>query len=381
MQDPKSQEKILGYLKESQDQMVSLLKDLTNIDSPSTSKEHLDRFSETLARVWRDAGAEVTVIAQPRNGNHLRVEWGSGDEQVLVLGHYDTVWDPGETARRPFRVEDGKAYGPGAYDMKAGIVETIFAVKALSALGIKPRVRLVALHNSDEEIGSPTSRPVIEDEARKSKAVLVLEPSALGGGIKTWRKGVGMFEVTIKGRAAHAGADYEKGASAAQEAARQILYLHNLTDLEEGTTVNVGIVHAGTRSNVVAEEASLKVDLRVKTMAAADRVVPKILGLKPVDPRVSLSVKGGLNRPPMERNQKNVGLFQIAKAIGLDMGIELEESGTGGGSDGNFTSALGIPTLDGLGAVGDGGHAQSEYVLLASLPERAAVVAGLLANL
>jgi glutamate carboxypeptidase len=252
-----SQKKILGYLKESQEPMVSLLRDLTNVDSPSTSKDDLDRFSEGLSRVWREAGATVQVLAQPDNGNHLRVEWGGGDEQLLILAHMDTVWDPGETARRPFRLENGKAYGPGAYDMKGGIVEAVFAAKALSALGLHPGKRVVILHNSDEEIGSPSSRAIIEEEARKSKAVLVLEPSVEGGALKTWRKGVGMFRVTVKGRAAHAGSNYEKGASAVQEAAHQVLYLHSLTDLKEGTTVNVGVLHAGTRSNVVAEQATL----------------------------------------------------------------------------------------------------------------------------
>jgi glutamate carboxypeptidase len=381
MHEASLQRKILEYLKNSQAEMLDLLRDLTNTDSPSTSKPHLDKCNEFLAKTWQDAGAKVSVIEQAQHGNHLKVEWGSGEGQILALGHYDTVWDAGETARRPFRVENGKAYGPGAYDMKAGIVELVFAVKALTALGLKPKSRLVVLHNSDEEIGSPTSRPVIEEEARKSNAVLVLEPSVFGGALKTWRKGVGMFEVTIKGRASHAGADYEKGASAIQEAAHQVLRLHALTDLEAGTTVNVGVLHAGTRSNVVAEEAVLKVDLRVKTQAEAERVVPQILGLKPVDARTTVTVTGGLNRPPMERNQKNLGLFEIARDLGAAMGIELIEGGTGGGSDGNFTSALGIPTLDGLGAVGDGGHARSEYVLVSSLPERAAVVAGLLLTL
>lgn len=291
-----SQKKILSFLKDSRGEMVSLLERLTNMDSPSTSKEDLDRFSASLAEVWREAGAAVQVIPQRENGDHLKVAWGEGDEQVLALGHMDTVWDPGETVRRPFRTENGKAYGPGAYDMKGGIVETVFAVKALSALGLRPGKRLVVLHNSDEEIGSPSSRPIIEEEARKSRAVLVLEPSAQGGALKTWRKGVGMFDVTIKGRAAHAGADYEKGASAVQEAAHQVLYLHSLTDLKEGTTVNVGILHAGTRRNVVADHATLGVDLRVKTIEAANWVLPKIAGLKSADPRISISVKGGLNR-------------------------------------------------------------------------------------
>ncbi len=375
------EKRILSYLRNSQAEMVSLLGEFTNLDSPSTSKPHLDKFSQRLAAVWRDAGGTVTVLEQPERGNHLRVEWGSGETQILAVGHFDTVWDAGETALRPFRVEGEKAYGPGVYDMKAGIVETIFAVKALAALGLKPSSRLVVLHNSDEEVGSPTSRPIVEQEAKKSKAVMVMEPSVHGGALKTWRKGVGMFEVRIAGRAAHAGADYEQGASAIQEAAHQVLRLHGLTDLVEGTTVNVGVLNAGTRSNVVAEEAVLKVDMRVKTKAAANRVVPQILGLTPVDARTSIAVTGGLNRPPMERNQKNLSLFAIAKTIGMNMGIELQESGTGGGSDGNFTSALGIPTIDGLGAVGDGGHARSEFVFVDSLPERAAVVAGLMMSL
>ncbi len=378
MSNPAVHKKICEFLKESQDDMVSLLGYLTDIDSPSTSKFHLDKCADALAKVWRDTGAEVVILPQTDRGNHLKVEWGSGEGQVLAPRHYDTVWDAGETSRRPFKVEDGKAYGPGAEDMKAGIVQLVFAVKALAALGLKPRSKLVVLHSSDEEIGSPTSRPIIEEEAKRSKAVLVLEPSVTGGALKTWRKGVGGFEVTITGLASHAGADYEKGISAIQEAAHQILRLHSLTNIEEGTTVNVGVLHAGTRSNVIAAEAKLSVDFRAKTIEAGNRVVSQILGLKPADPRTTVKVTGGFNRPPMERNQKNLALFEIAKAIGKDMGIVLEESGTGGGSDGNFTSALGIPTLDGLGAVGDGGHALNEWVLVSALPERAAVVAGLL---
>lgn len=374
----KTQKDILEFLRSHQDEMVATLKKFTNEDSPSTSKEHMDRFSDLIARTWEETGAKVTVLPQEKYGNHVKVEWGSGKEQILVLCHMDTVWGPGETTKRPFRTEGDKAYGPGVYDMKGGIVEALFAVKALSELQLTSPSKVVILHNSDEEIGSPSSRPIIEAEAKKSKAVLVLEPSARGGAIKTWRKGVGMFEVHIRGRAAHAGADYEKGISAATEAAHQILYLHSLTNLEEGTTVNVGTVQAGTRRNVVAEEAILGVDLRVKTMEAADKIVPKILNLKPVDPRVTITVEGGLNRPPMERNSKNLALFQLAKTIGSEVGIELAESGTGGGSDGNFTAALGIPTLDGLGPVGDHAHAVGEYLLIPSLPERASIVAGLL---
>ncbi|MGI6642463.1 MAG: M20 family metallopeptidase [Bacillota bacterium] len=374
------QRTILEYLSGRREEMVNTLAELVNMDSPSTDKACMDAFSFRLAQMWKETGAQVTSIPQETTGNHLRVDWGNGDEQILVLCHMDTVWSRGETSKRPFKVEGGKAYGPGAYDMKSGIVQAMFAVKALDALNLKPTKKIVILHNSDEEIGSPSSRQLIEGEAKKSLAVLVLEPAAQGGALKTWRKGVGMFRITIKGKASHAGADYEKGASAVLESAHVITYLHGLTDLEEGTTVNVGTIRAGTRSNVVADHALLEVDLRVKTPEAASRVVPKILGLRPVDPRVSITVEGGLNRPPMERNSKNLGLYQIAKSIGESIGIELVESGTGGGSDGNFTSALGIPTLDGLGPVGDNAHSVDEYLLVGSLPERASIVAGLFLN-
>lgn len=376
-----SLKEIFGFLRKNQDGMLGMLEKLVNLDSPSTGKEYIDRFSNALASEWKSLGADVEILPQESYGNHLKVQYGEGDQQILILCHMDTVFGAGEASRRPFRVDGQRAYGPGVYDMKGGIVEAFFAVRAFRELNINPGKRIVVLHNSDEEIGSPSSRPIIEEEARKSMAVLVLEPSAQGGALKTWRKGVGMFEVTIKGRSAHAGADYEKGVSAIQEAAHQILFLHGLTDLEVGTTVNVGVVRAGTRSNVVAEEASLLVDLRVKTMDAANWVVPKILGLKPVDPRTAITVKGGLNRPPMERNARNLALFQVAKAIGEQIGLELVESGTGGGSDGNFTSALGIPTLDGLGPVGDNAHSPDEYLLVQSLHERATVVAGLILNL
>ena len=375
------QRQILGYLREREDDMVNLLGSLVNIDSPSTDKECLDGICETLQNLWQDTGAQTEIIRQESYGNHLRAEWGQGPEQILVLCHMDTVWGKGEAARRPFRVEGGKAYGPGAYDMKAGIVEAIYAARCLNDLELSPPGRVVVLHNSDEEIGSPSSRGMIEEEAKKSKAVLVLEPSADAGAIKTWRKGVGMFQVKIAGRPAHAGSNYEMGASAIREAAHQVLYLHGLTDLDEGTTVNVGTIVGGSRSNVVAEETVLGVDLRVKTAEVANWVIPKIMGLRPKDPRVTVTVTGELNRPPMERNHQNMALFHLARSVGMEMGMQLTESGTGGGSDGNFTSALGIPTLDGLGPVGGGAHARDEYLLVSSLPDRASIVAGVLLSL
>ncbi len=370
--------KILAHLESYQDEMVQVLETLVNTDSPGTDKACMDAFAELVAGLWKSVGAKVDILPQEGYGNHVRVEWGSGDETVLILCHMDTVWDKGETKNRPFRIEDGKAYGPGVQDMKAGIVQALFAVKTLIDLDISPNKRITVLHTSDEEIGSFSSRQIIEDEARKSSAVLVLEPSAKGA-LKTFRKGVGSFFITIQGRAAHAaGLDIERGISAIDEAAHQILYLHGMTNLEEGTTVNVGVVKGGTRTNVVAELCTLGVDVRVKTMDAANSVVTQILNLKPVDPRVTISVEGGLNRPPMERNERNQRLFRVAQKVAKEMGMDLEEAGTGGASDGNFTSALGVPTLDGLGAVGGDAHAVTEYILVSSMPERAALVAGLM---
>ncbi len=361
--------------------MVDMLESLVNMDSPSTDKQRMDKICAVIEDLWSNVGAKTTVIPQEVSGNHLRAELGQGRDQVLLLCHMDTVWSAGETAKRPFKIVGDTAYGPGAYDMKAGIVQALFVMESLREMGLVTPARVVVLHNSDEEIGSPSSRAMIEEEARKSKAVLVLEPSADGGALKTWRKGVGMFEALFAGRAAHSGVNYEMGVSAIQEAARQVLHLHDLTNLGEGTTVNVGTFVGGTRSNVVAEQATLSIDLRVKAADVADVIIPKILGLHANDPRVNIQVTGGLNRPPMERNEKNMALFRLAREVGKEMGLHLEEAGTGGGSDGNFTSALGIPTLDGLGTVGGGAHAQDEHLLVSSLPERAALLAGLLLRL
>ena len=257
----------------------------------------------------------------------------------------------------------------------------LFATKTLKTLGVEPKGRIVFLHNSDEEIGSPSSKCYIEEEAKKSKAVLVLEPSIPGGALKTWRKGVATFEIKINGRGGHAGADYYEGASAILEAAHQTVYLHSLSSFEDGTTVNVGVVNGGIASNVIADEVLLNVDVRVKTAEAGERITKKILELKPVDSNTSIKIEGGMNRPPMERNSRNLALFRIAEQVAAQMSINLTESGTGGASDGNFTSALGIPTLDGLGAVGGGGHSVDEHLEVTSLIERGAILAGLLFKL
>lgn len=373
---------VLKYMKDNTPAMLDMLKEVVELESPSTDKAATDKLAAYLRDKFAGLGCKAELIPQTDRGNHVRVEWGEGDQQILVLCHMDTVWAVGEVAKRPFKIEGDKAYGPGIMDMKAGIVHTYFAIKALSDLGIKPQKRITVILNSDEEIGSPTSRPLIEEEARKSAYALVLEPSVPpNGAIKTFRKGVGMFEVLVTGRAAHAGADPEKGRSAIEEMAHQIIKLHGMTNFKTGTTVNVGVVSGGTRSNVVAAEARAQVDLRVASMEEAQKVVSEILNLKPVLEGTTIKVTGGLNRPPMERTPKIVDMYMRAKALAEELGFDLPESGTGGGSDGNFTAALGTPTLDGLGAYGAGGHSVDEWISIPHMPERAALLARLFETL
>lgn len=362
--------------------MVSTLKEFVERETPSDDKPSLDRFAAYLAEQFRAVpGAKAEVLAQSEQGDHVRVRWGEGSDQILILCHFDTVWPLGEIDRRPFTNENGILRGPGAFDMKGGIVQTLFAMKLLAALGMKPKRPVTVLLNSDEEIGSNTSRPYIEAEAKHAAATLVLEPAMPDGSVKTWRKGTGGFQVKVTGVAAHAGADPEKGVSAIQELAQIILKLHAMNDFKTGTTINVGVVGGGSRSNVVAAEAWGKVDLRVMTLAEGDRIVREVLALKPVTPGAKLEISGGLNRPPMERSAGNLALFETARKLATEIGVDLRETGTGGGSDGNFTAALGCPTLDGLGCLGDGSHSVGEHVIAAGMPERAALLAALLMSL
>jgi len=291
----------------------------------------------------------------------------------------DTVWDLGTLAERPVRVEGGRLYGPGAFDMKGGIVNALWAMRALRELKLMSSRRVTLLITSDEEIGSEASRALIEAEARDHEVVLVLEPAhPPRASLKTWRKGVGDYRVTVTGRAAHAGAAHDEGINAIAELARHVLAIEALTDYTAGTTVNVGVIRGGTRSNVVPEQAWAEVDYRVMDMTEAARVDAFMRGLKPQRDGIKLAVTGGLNRPPMVRTPAIGALYTRAEAIAAELGLPLTETGTGGGSDGNFTAALGEPTLDGLGVVGDGGHALHEHVILSSLPERAALLAGLI---
>lgn len=360
--------------------MLSTLEHWVNHDSPTFDKPSVDALGSQIADAFAQLGASVEIHPQAEYGDHYRVAWGEGTRQILLLAHFDTVWPVGEASQRPFVVRDGKATGPGINDMKSGIVMGLYALRALVETGQTPAHRLVYLLTSDEEIGSPTSRTLIQTEARRSDYALVLEP-ARGGSLTTWRKGVGRFVLEITGLSSHSGVDPEKGVSAIEEMAHQILNLHAMNDLERGTTVNVGIVQGGSRVNVVAGSAQAELDLRVMTTAEGKRMEDAILGLAPILKGATLKVSGGINRPPFEESVAGLDLYERAQACGAQLGLALNKTGSGGGSDGNFTAALGVPTLDGLGSVGQGSHALTEYVLVDSLPQRAALLAELVLDL
>ncbi len=377
---------ILRTLQAQQGEMVKMLRRLVEAESPSTDKAAVDHFGAMIGGIARRMQARVRVFPSRQTGNHLRAEFRLGpvrtSGQILLLGHMDTVWDCGTIARMPFRVRQGRVYGPGVFDMKSGIVAALFALRALRTLRIPVKKKVVLLLTSDEETGSLASRPLTEREARRSDCVLVMEPAhGLKGALKTSRKGVGEFEIQIKGRAAHAGLDPGKGASAIEELARQVLRVKQFADRRRGITVNVGVISGGTRSNVVAAEASAVVDVRVARIRDQREIERKIRSLQPADRRTSMKVSSGKNRPPLKRTRQVAQLFQRARALARPLGIELLEAAVGGGSDGNFTAALGVPTLDGLGGVGEGAHAPHENILLRELPRRAALLAHLIASL
>lgn len=372
---------ILNYLRPQQPAMVEMLAQWVNQDSPTYHKAAVDTMGQMIAHAFVEAGGTLAAVhPQSEMGDHYTITYGQGDRQILVLCHFDTVWPLGEAQKRPFSIENGLGKGPGVYDMKAGTLNGLFALKAIQQLGLQPQHKLVFLLTSDEEIGSPTSRALIEAEARRSSYCLVLEGSR-NGPLTTWRKGVGRFDMEITGVAAHAGVDPEKGVSAVEELARQIQVLHRLTDFKRGITVNVGVVTGGERPNIIAPSARAEIDLRVVTRADGEELTGKILGLQPQVSGCQLQVTGGINRWPFEETPGGLALFEKAQAIARELGFEVDKIGSGGGSDGNFTSALGVPTLDGLGALGYGAHALSEYVVLEALPLRAALVAELMVRL
>jgi glutamate carboxypeptidase len=357
--------------------MLAALERLVRAESPSLDKARCDACADEVAALFLErTGARAIWHRRPDRGDHLEIRLGEGPSPLVLLCHHDTVWPEGTLERLPFALDGDRVTGPGSYDMKAGIVEAAFALG-----GASPAQPVVVLSTSDEEIGSTSSRALIEETARHALAVLVLEPAASGGAIKTARKGIADFTLDVEGRAAHAGVEPEKGVSAIEEMAHQILALRRLADPPQGTTVNVGVVGGGTRPNVVAAHARAEIDVRFSRGTEADRIVKAIESLEPHVPGARLRVSGGVDRPPMERSPGVVRLAQLAQRLAAEMGFELRETSTGGGSDGNFTAALGVPTLDGLGPDGGGAHADSEHLLLDSWLQRTMLLRRLLETL
>lgn len=381
---------LLRYAIDGQEETINLLKELVECESPSDSPAEVNRFVDLLAERTREF-ASPKVIRNRTRGNHLLLSFNLPQTKkklrkkpapLLALGHSDTVWPMGTLKSMPFRRDAERLWGPGVLDMKSGIAFLISACRALRDLDIEVPRALRLLLVSDEEVGSETSRAVTEAEARRSEAVLVLEPgTGLGGKLKTARKGVGDYSIKVTGKAAHAGVDFLNGANAIVELSRQIEKVAGFTNLDRGITVNPGVVSGGTRTNVVAAEARAEVDIRVVRAKDAGPLDRKFHSLKPFDRRCQITIEGGLNRPPMERTVAIANLFRKACAIAAPIGMTLEESSTGGGSDGNFTAAIGIPTLDGLGGVGEGAHALNESILLSRIADRTALLAGLIAGL
>jgi glutamate carboxypeptidase len=377
---------LYAELRRCEAQMTHLLGRFVRCESPSHNKGAVDSMGEIIAREWKKRGAKVQIIRQKKRGNHVRAELWFGAHrparQILAIGHLDTVYPLGTLAKMPFKIRDGRAYGPGTFDMKAGLVFALAAVDVLRTCEIIPENRLAFFWNSDEEIGSETSRKLIEKEAHQSDAVLVLEPAyGSRGKLKTARKGVGTAEITVTGRAAHAGLNPGAGVNAVHELALQIARVMEMNDLDRGIGVQATVAAGGTVSNVVPDHAHAHVDIRIAKLADGLRVERRIHRLRPILKGAKVEVSGGINRPPLERTPAVLKLFDHAQALMQEIGVSIEESAVGGGSDGNFTAALGVPTLDGLGAIGDGAHSPREHVLIRSLPERAALLAGLLATL
>jgi glutamate carboxypeptidase len=378
-------DRFLRYARQHQNEIIALTREFVECESPSDNPAAVARFVALATERTRDI-AKVTVSRGTTYGPNARFTFTlpgkKKDGQILALGHSDTVWPMGTLAKMPFRQSRGRLWGPGVLDMKAGIVFFIFAMRALRDLEVPVSRRVVLQLNADEEVGSDSSRAWTEEAAKESAAVLVLEPgTGLTGKLKTARKGVGDYTVTVRGVASHAGVDFANGANAVVEMARQLEKIAGFTRLDRGVTVSPGVVQGGTRSNVVPAECRAAIDIRAPRDRDRVYLERAFASLKPFDKRCTIEVTGGLNRPPMERSAGVRKLFATAKKLAVDLGVELEESATGGGSDGNFTAALGIPTLDGLGAVGEGAHALNESILVNRIADRTALLTKLVASI
>jgi glutamate carboxypeptidase len=374
---------LLAGARRKESALLDLTKKLVRAESPSDEKDAVDACVALAAAHAAGLGGRVKLHKQRNFGDVLEARFGPRSKsgaagRVLLLGHLDTVWPLGTLKNMPCRMGDGRLWGPGALDMKAGAAMALTAIETLTEAGLL-KGEIVLLLTSDEEVGSPVSRPITERLAAECAAVYVLEP-AQGLACKTARKGTGNWRIEVKGVAAHAGVDFEKGSSALLELARVVETVSGWTDLKRGLTVSVGLAGGGSKTNVIPAEAWAEVDVRIARKADGPRIERKFAALKPVDKRCSLAVSGGINRPPMMRTRGTAQLYRRAKALAADLGFALDEAATGGASDGNFTSALGIPTLDGMGAVGEGAHAAHESIVLEHLAPRTALLAGLLAR-
>jgi glutamate carboxypeptidase len=385
---PKLWEDRLHYFEQHQPEIVATVRELAEIESPSDSKPALDRIAAFLAAKFEALGGRTHLHRSTDFGDSLQINFAAGPAAraesdnrlpVLLLGHYDTVYPLGTLAHMPCKVANDRLSGPGVLDMKSGIALILHAIAALQGWhGGLPRPVTVFLV-SDEEIGSHSSRPVTEALAKKSAGVLVLEPAAgLRGAVKTARKGVGEYTLRVQGVAAHAGLDPGKGHSAILELARQITAIAKFNNLRQGLSVNPGVINGGTRSNVVAAEASVAIDVRIRRAQQASGIDRKLHSLKPFDKHCKLAITGSINRLPMERTSGVASLYKKARRIAGHVGWHLDEAAVGGGSDGNFTAGMGIPTLDGLGGVGEGAHAVHEFILISELPRRALLLAGMI---
>ncbi|HYJ46817.1 MAG TPA: M20 family metallopeptidase [Pyrinomonadaceae bacterium] len=378
--------RVLNYFESRQGDVLELTRSLVETESPSGdlegSRAVVDLLEQAAKKIEGVSGVER--VESPGYGFHLRVEAFRDAPEggaILLLGHTDTVHPRGSLRERPWREEGGRIYGPGVFDMKANCALALETIRASASCGLAPRHPLVLLLTCDEETGSLSGRSLIEKEARGAHSALVLEPPASGGRVKTARKGTGMFTIEAHGVAAHAGLEPEKGASAILEIARQIERLHSLNDSSSGVSVNVGVVRGGTRTNVVAAEAAAEIDVRFSARRDAMRLEEAILGAKAFDERVSLTVRGEINRPPLERTEKVAALYEVARKIALSLDFELGEASVGGASDGNFVAAMNVPVLDGLGIEGDGAHAVHEHIMVEGLAQRGALLTGLIASL
>ena len=373
----------LHYFEAKQEEMVRTIRELVEIESPSDSKPATDRIGSFVGEKFKALGGVTKLHHVPAFGDHLQVDFSgrANTEPVLLLGHFDTVYPLGMLETMLCGIAGDRLHGPGVLDMKSGIALMLHAIEALQVWhdGL-PRPVTVFLV-SDEEVGSASSRKITEALAKESAAVLVLEPAAgLRGAVKTARKGVGEYRLKVKGIAAHAGLDPGKGHSAILELARQVLAISKLNDLRRGVSVNAGVIRGGTRTNVIAAEASVDIDVRIKSAKQAAGIDRKLRSLNPHDKHCKLEIAGAINRLPMERTAGVAALYKKAQEIAEHIDWKLQEAAVGGGSDGNFTAGMGIPTLDGMGGVGEGAHAVHEFIVIPELPRRALLLAGMIEN-